>query len=82
MKTFTVTISGTYQVSAHVVKFEPTGKFETVLNDSRKWFQFWKPKYVTREVLRKVFVREGTKLVRLNKGESIDMDALRLGTGL
>lgn len=74
---FTAPIGGLYEVSAQGVKAIATGKFETVKNPRRKWFQFWKPKFITREIYDYVKIpNAGRKTVFLKAGDVVDTEHL------
>jgi hypothetical protein len=64
-------ISGTYSVKTHFVKFIPTGEFETVNNENRKWWQMWKPKTVTRQKFLREVVELAPAYVTMNEGDDV-----------
>lgn len=68
---YTAPVAGYYTVGASVVKYKPTGRFEVQENYSRKWYQFWKPKKVLKEVYEREYVEEGSKIVYAKQGEVI-----------
>jgi hypothetical protein len=49
--TYTIPTSGIYTFSSNLTRAIHTGEFHWVKNESRKWFQFWKPKLVYKEIL-------------------------------
>lgn len=59
--TYRAPVSGYYHVSAKITNFSPTGKFEWRKDWSRKWYQFWKPKLVYREIYESVEAEEGNQ---------------------
>lgn len=48
--TYTISKAGYYETAMKVCLWLPTGKYETILNPNRLFFQFWKPRYITREI--------------------------------
>jgi len=67
--TYTAPIAGYYHVSAKVHKMIPTGKFEWRKDWSRKWYQFWKPRLVYREIFETAESEEGSTIIYAQKGE-------------
>jgi hypothetical protein len=49
---YTVPVTGYYRLSATVVRYTPTGEYETIRNPYRKWFQVWKQKIITKKMTR------------------------------
>lgn len=70
--TYHAPIAGYYSVSAKIHKIMPTGKFEWREDWSRKWYQFWKPKLVYREIYESIEVEEGNKIVYAEQGDVLD----------
>jgi hypothetical protein len=77
LKSFRAPSSGLYEVSAQMIRYEPTGEFETVKNPYRMWFQFWKPKMITREIFKRIETPEAVRILHLYKGETVDSLFLR-----
>jgi hypothetical protein len=69
---YTVPVTGHYLVSAKVISCIPTGKFETVKNPNRKWYMFWEPRMITREIMECVHHDGGVQVQFLYKGVEID----------
>lgn len=68
---FVAPVAGHYCVSEEITYYLPTGKYETLPNEARKWYEFWEPKFVTREIFTVVKRHDGTKIVMLKKGDEI-----------
>lgn len=66
---YAVPISGYYLVSAKTYTHIPTGKFETVKNPRRKFWQFWKPKIVTREIYETKVTLDSRQIVHAKAGD-------------
>jgi hypothetical protein len=60
-----------------MTRYEGTGVFEDVANESRWFFQFWKPKTVRREILKRIEELSGNETVYLNKGDVVTTPILR-----
>ena len=69
---YTVPVSGYYQLSATNVHIIPTGEYETVLNPNKRWYEFWKPKLITREIYKTEFREDGVQIKLLKAGETVD----------
>jgi hypothetical protein len=78
--TFTVPKTGLYRVSAETYHTVNTGRFELQENFGRRWYQFWKPKLVMREVVEVVKVPCGMEVKHLNAGQEVSMAVIeRIG---
>lgn len=69
---FTAPSHGYYMVSEQITYCIPTGRTETVKNESRKYFQFWKPKMITREIFIIEKKHDGQRMVYLEKGQTVE----------
>lgn len=67
-QTYRAPVAGLYHVQVGVAL--PTGRFEMVKNEDKLWFQFWKPKMVSREIIKYVDITGPNNLQRLEKSES------------
>lgn len=78
---YTAPIAGHYIVSAKSYKCVPTGRFEWQENYARKWYEFWVPKLVYKEIYDTIQVDDGTQLVFANQGETIGtkIEMIRIG---
>lgn len=47
---YTAPKTGNYKVSWELYRYRPTGRFKLVENSSKKFWQFWKPRYVMQEI--------------------------------
>lgn len=68
--------SGWYTVKAEVFTFTPTGEYETILNPDKKWWQFWKKRYIIREIYKTEKSLTGSEVRLLAEGEIIDVPIL------
>lgn len=68
---YSAPISGKYLLSFNFVERVPTGKFELQKNSGRKWYQFWKPKMVLREVYELKELPQHNEVKELKKGEKV-----------
>lgn len=75
---FTVQISGYYEISATMHHARPTGKFEEVPNPDFKWWTFWLPKTVTREIWDYSESKTGRQVVYAKAGDRLEMPVIRL----
>lgn len=78
--TYHAPVAGIYEVRTNSVRYEDTGLIETVSNEHRRWFQFWKPKLITRKVYRKVSEMSSREYVRVKAGEIIENVIERVGS--
>jgi len=69
--TYTAPIGGIYRVSSEVLTYEPTGEIEIIANPAYRWYKFWLPKIIVRNVYRTIRNDSGIQLVHLKKGESV-----------
>ena len=63
--------TGFYIVSGFVIKYLPTGQYEILENPSHRWYKFWVPETVTKEIYRAVTIADGEKTVYLEANEKI-----------
>lgn len=74
---FTAPTAGYYSLAARTVMAVPTGKFETIKNPKRRFYEFWKSKFITREIFRYEEKWNGRQIRFLEQGEIIECgDAL------
>lgn len=66
--------SGYYTTRAVMTRYRGTGKFETVRNIDRRWFQFWKPKTVTQEIYERIEEKNGIETKFYNQGDVIQAE--------
>lgn len=64
-------VSGYYQVTSELIRHVPTGKFQTIPNPEKRWYQFWKPKMITREIMQQVREPGMKQTVYVSKGDMI-----------
>jgi hypothetical protein len=69
MSRFKVLTTGYYMVSSMIYTARATGRYEVVKNPDRRWFQFWKPKTIEKEVYETVGRSGGQEIRFLNRGE-------------
>lgn len=70
---YTIPINGTYVVSSKMVRFEPTGEFETIKNPHYRWWKFLsgQPKMIQREIMRQVETWDGREVKVFSAGDEI-----------
>lgn len=66
---FRALTAGYYMIRSEEIYYKPTGRFKDVPNFGRYWFQFWKPKMVSKEIFEQSKRMGGQTLVRLEQGE-------------
>lgn len=71
-KTYTIPQAGMYQITARIMRAIPTGRYETVPNPDRRFWEFWKPRWVTRQIYRYDTSPEGIQVIRLNPGDRVE----------
>lgn len=64
-------IKGSYHVITTITPYIATGEFEAVKDHSRKWYHFWKPKTINREIYKTGEPIKIDRLVELEEGEEI-----------
>ncbi len=64
---------GYYELMEEVTKLLPTNEWETVRNENRMWFQFWKPRMITRRKYRTEVTHEGRNYRYLKLNEKIEI---------
>jgi len=64
-------VNGFYSIRASMTRIIHTGKFETVRNPDRRWWSFWKPKFITREIVKYEHLNPIDKTVYLKKGDKV-----------
>lgn len=69
MEKYIAPTSGYYEVCAKIVIYKPTGKFETVKNPNRRWYEFWKPKFIQREIYEMTEEFKGRDVIYLKQGQ-------------
>lgn len=72
---YTVPVTGWYHLAGRMVKMRPTGRYEQVTN-RRYWFQFWKPKMISRQIYEIEETWEGTEIRMLQEGQSITIGSV------
>ena len=79
---YEVPMSGNYQVSCRFVVNEPTGKMIEVANPNRKWWSFWRPKFVTVPEMKPRDLAAHQAIIPASVGESIGVvvDTSRIGS--
>lgn len=65
---YKVAKEGYYEVSASFFVFKKTGVFETVKNPKSKWWKFWEPKTIVREIYKTETVVQKSQFY-LSKGQ-------------
>lgn len=70
--TYKASVSGYYSVSSKTYIAKPTGIFETVKDDDRQFWEFWKPKFVTIEKYEQIEIHTGFQVKYLVEGEEVD----------
>ena len=73
LTTYTILHSGNYLIPAPIFHHIPTGKYETIRNPHRKFFEFWEPKYVQVEVFKTEIKYDGVQVMYLEKGQILDI---------
>lgn len=68
---FKAPLNGIYSVKVHATKAIPTGKFESVANKNRTWWQVWKPRRITRQIYEHEEIAVGHSFVNLEQGDGI-----------
>lgn len=68
---YSAPIGGKYILKYNLIESVPTGKFELQKNIERKWYQFWKPKMVLREVYESKGLYQCHEIKDLKKGEEV-----------
>jgi hypothetical protein len=73
---FIAPIAGYYKVKGSCTTMVPTGKFETINNPDRKWWQLWKPRIITNEIMKKKEGAPFDQIVYLQRWEEIDIELI------
>lgn len=71
--TYKVPSSGNYLMPASVFHCIPTGKYETVYNPHRRFFEFWKPRYVQIEIFKTDIKYSGMQVMYLKKDQILEI---------
>ena len=71
---FIAPVAGCYLINAELYIAKPTGKFRTIENPCRSFWQIWKPKYIEQEIYERVVNSSGFEIKFLNRNENIEVD--------
>ena len=64
-------VKGSYHVMSTVTPYVATGEFEDVRNHGRRWYHFWKPKAIRREIYKAGEPIQINKVIELEAGEEV-----------
>ena len=70
---YTIPQSGFYTIKGTFQRMVPTGRTITVVNEDRRWFQFWKPKMVERAEYERVYETGAEEVRCLKAGDTVHM---------
>lgn len=73
---YVIPAGGNYLVSTEIITGIPTGKYETIINPNKKWWQFWLPKYIKSEIFEYKWIYAGKEHRYLLTGEVVDYPVL------
>ena len=69
VKQYFAPTEGYYRVKCEVTTVRPTGKFQTIRNPERRWWQIWLPEFIEKEIYETVKEMTGEMVVYLKEGE-------------
>ncbi len=77
--TYTIPVSGHYNISSIVIKYTPTGNKVLVDNDDKKWYEFWKPQLVEIDEFIKTEELTGSEIRVFKKDDQVQLEIPNLG---